>query len=106
VETFQPIARDWNILAPTLTPSIYPLEILGGAVAGMPPTGIRLILFRIEDGRVTVSGEADTFQMATDYFNSLSGSEVFRGFNLQSETPQMKANNSASFAISGTIPTP
>ncbi len=106
VETFQPIARDWNVLAPTLTPAVYPLEILGGAVAGMPAKGVRLILFRVEDGKITVSGEADTFQMATDYFNTLSGSVAFRGFDLQSDTPQMKANNSASFNISGSIPTP
>lgn len=106
VETFQPIARDWAVLSPTLSPSVYPLEILGGAVAGMPAKGVRLILFRVEDGKVTISGEADTFQMATDYFNTLSSSDAFRGFGLQSDTPQMKANNSASFNITGTIPTP
>jgi hypothetical protein len=106
VEKFQPIARDWASIAPTVTPMTYPLEILGGVVGSMPPKGVRLILFKIEDGRMTVNGEADTFQMATDYFNTLSAADALRGFNLQSETPQMKANNSASFNITGTLPTP
>jgi hypothetical protein len=106
VDKFQPIARDWTMIAPTAEPSQYPLEILSGVVAGMPPQGVRLIRFKIEAGTVGVEGEADTFQMATDFFNALATAESFRGFNLQSDTPQMKANNSASFNIHGTIPTP
>ncbi|MGH8048377.1 MAG: hypothetical protein ACREKL_14130 [Chthoniobacterales bacterium] len=106
VEKFQPIARDWNFIAPTLTPANYPLEILGAVVGGMPKTGVRLILFKIEDGQVNVSGEADTFQMATDFYNTLAATNELRGFNLQSQTPAMKPNGSASFDISGIIPTP
>jgi hypothetical protein len=106
VGKFQPIARDWPAIAPTVTPDIYPLEILRGAVEGMPQKGVRLILFKIEDGQVTVNGEADTFQIATDYYNTLSASKAFAGFNLQADTPQMKANNFASFNITGTLPTP
>lgn len=111
VEKFQPIARDWGAIAPTVTPVTYPLEILGAVVGAMPPKpasggGVKLILFNIDDGRVTVSGEADTFQMATDYYNTLAATEEMNGFNLQADTPQMKPNNSASFKITGTLPAP
>ncbi len=106
VDRFQPIARDWTMIAPTAEPVQFPIEILSGVVAGMPAQGIRLIRFKIEAGIVSVEGEADTFQMATDFFNALATAEAFRGFDLQSDTPQMKANNSASFNIHGTIPTP
>jgi hypothetical protein len=106
VEKFQPIARDWTMIAPTVEPEQYPLEILSGVVTGMPPQGIRLIRFKIEGGAVGVEGEADTFQMATDFYNALATAEGFRGFNLQSDTPQMKANNAASFNIHGAIPPP
>lgn len=105
VDKFQPIARDWTMIAPTAEPSQYPLDILSGVVSGMPQQGVRLIRFKIEGGAVGVEGEADTFQMATDFYNALATAESFRGFNLQSDTPQMKANNSASFNIHGTIPT-
>jgi hypothetical protein len=106
LEKFQPIARDWTMIAPTADPSQYPLEILNGIVAGMPPQGIRLIQFDVDNGKVTVGGEADTFQMATDFYNALATAEIFKGFNLQSDTPEMKANNSAKFNIHGAIPTP
>ena len=106
VEKFQPIARDWGMIAPTAEPLQYPLEILGGVVSGMPQKGIRLIRFKIESGAVGVEGEADTFQAATDFFITLTTAESFRGFNLQSDTPLMKANNTASFNIHGTLPTP
>ena len=106
VEKFQPMARDWPMVAATAEPGLYPLEILSGVVSSMPPKGIRLIRFKIENGAMGVEGEADTFQMATDFFNALVTSEAFKGFNLQSDTPQIKANGSASFNIHGMIPAP
>jgi hypothetical protein len=104
VEKFQPIARDWDVLAPSVEPEQFPLEILRGVVMAMPPDGIRLTRFTIEDGKVTAEGEANTFQMATDFTNSLGSSESLRGIPWESGTPEMQPNNTTRFSVTGTLP--
>jgi hypothetical protein len=105
VEKFQPIARDWDVLAPSVEPEQFPLEILRGVVMAMPPDGIRLTRFILEDGKVTVEGEANTFQMATDFTNSLGNSEPLRGITWESGTPTPESNNVWRFSNTGPLPT-
>jgi hypothetical protein len=104
VEKFQPVARDWDVLAPSVEPEQFPLEILRGVVMAMPPDGIRLTRFTIENGKVTVEGEANTFQMATDFTNSLGNSEALRGIAWESGTPEMQPNNTTRFSVTGALP--
>jgi hypothetical protein len=104
VETFQPIARDWDTLAASVEPEQFPLEILRGVVMAMPPDGIRLTRFTIEDGKVTVEGEANTFQMANDFTNSLGNSESLRGITWESDTPTTESNNAWRFTNAGALP--
>jgi hypothetical protein len=106
VEKFQPVARDWDTLAPSVELEQFPLEILRGVVMAMPPDGVRLTRFTIEDGKVTVEGEANTFQMATDFTNALSGSEALRGIQWEAGTPTPDSNNVWRFSNIGALPPP
>jgi hypothetical protein len=55
---------------------------------------------------VTVEGEANTFQMATDFTNALSGSEALRGIQWEAGTPTPDSNNVWRFTNAGALPPP
>lgn len=101
VEKFQPIASEWtSLLGRTADPGGYPLEILSAVVSAMPPEGIRLTEFGIEDTKVRVAGEADSFNIANDYLNKVAENDATV---VWTKTTPVPVGNTTRFAIEGVI---
>ncbi len=106
VETFQPIRKDWSLLAPTVEPAQFPLELLRGAVEAMPTGNIHLTRFVVEDGRIIIEGEADSFALASDYYNALAASEPLKGIDWSGNTNPSVGPTVTTFHAEGSLPTP
>ncbi len=79
VDRFQPTAVEWASIAPAAEPAQYPLELLRGVIAAMPPGGVRLTKFSVEDGRLAIDGEAPDFGAAKAFYNTLAASPQLKG---------------------------
>lgn len=106
VEAFQPTRRDWQLLAPTIEPAAFPLERLRGVVEALPAGKINLTRLVIEDGRIIVEGEAESFALATDYYNALAASEALRGITWSGNTNPVIGPAVTTFHAEGALPTP
>ncbi len=103
-EKFQPVVREWTLLGPGADTSAFPLETLHGIVRNMPPSGIRLTIYDVTNGQVTIEGEAETASLATEFFTSLSNDTDLARMNWQMPAPALLPNNAARFQLSGLIP--
>jgi len=105
VALFEPTIRDWAVIEPTAEPSQFPLELLNGVVAAMPPGNIHLTKFIIEDGRLQVDGESESFSLATDFYNNLAASEALKGIQWSNSNPNVGATVTT-FHAEGALPPP
>ncbi len=103
VDKFQPVAREWRVIAQTAESGFFPLEILHFLVGKLPGDGIRLTKFALSEGLVTVEGEANSLSMASDYFTAITGDEGLRQLKWEMPTPITLPNSSAQFRIQGTF---
>ncbi|MDD5200376.1 MAG: PilN domain-containing protein [Terrimicrobiaceae bacterium] len=105
VQTFQPIARDWSLVAPTADPSQFPLELLRGAIEAMPADGIRLTKFTVDTGKMVIEGEAKDYASATDFQANLKRSEALRGIDWSGTTNPTVEGPVTRFHAEGILPT-
>lgn len=102
VETFQPAIRAWKKIGPTADPAGYPLEGLLAVVTNLPQDGIRLTSYNLDEGKITVEGEAATVGVASQFFQRMAKNEALTGWRWEMPTPSLLPNNMARFQIIGT----
>lgn len=102
VEPLIGIARQWDLLAPSIEPDAFALEKLLLAVMALPADGVRLSLFEALPETVRIEGDARNVGIATLYFNSLQAQEGAAEFSWSMPSPVLQPDNSARFAIDGT----
>lgn len=103
VDEFQPTAGDWNFIAPTAEPALYPLALLRGVIEAMPPDGVRLTKFNVEGGRISIDGEAPDFAAAKAFYNSLASSPGLKGIVWDGNTTPT-VTTVTSFHAEGALP--
>lgn len=104
IEAYQPIAGEWtSLLGRTAEPEIFPLEILSRVVSAMPPEGIRLTLFKIDNLDVHLEGEADSFGVANNYAVKVVESDPVVSWTRQTPTTR---GSTTHFVIQGRIREP
>ncbi len=106
VAKFEPIRREWSVIEPTAEPSQFPLELLNAVVAAMPAGNLHLTKFVIEEGRLKIDGESDSFALATDFYNSLASNEVLRGIDWSGNTNPSVGPTVTTFHAEGALPPP
>jgi hypothetical protein len=104
VSLFQDTARDWRLVRSAVDSDFYPVEILYGLVQNMPANGLRLTLYDVTDGRVTVQGEAASASQATQFFAAISAVPALQPLQWQMPTPALLPNNAAQFQLTGNVP--
>jgi len=104
VSLFQDTARDWRLVRSAVDSDFYPVEILYGLVQNMPANGLRLTLYDMTDGRVTVQGEAASASQATQFFAAVSAVPALQPLQWQMPTPALLPNNAAQFQLTGNVP--
>jgi len=103
VETFAPVSRAWQLVAPTVEAEQFPLEILLQLVTNMPDSGIRLTTLTMNDNEVLVEGEAASVTLASNFFDSIENDEDFQYVTWEMPPPSLLPNNTARFQMRGTI---
>lgn len=100
-------SRDkWMSLQGALTPGEYPVELFFQLVQLLPPEGIRLTLFELNEEKLTLAGEASSIQHANNFREELSSKPAFRewGFADGFPTPEVMPDNRAQFRAEGRRP--
>ncbi len=94
-------ARQWEILAPSIDTSLFPLERLLLAVQSLPREGVRLSVFETIPDGIRIEGDARNVGLATLYFNTLQTAPGSEAFDWKMPSPALQPDNSARFAIDG-----
>ena len=100
-------SRDkWLSLQGALTPVEYPVELFFQLVQLLPPEGIRLTLFELNEEKLMLAGEASSIQHANNFREDLSSKPAFRewGFAEGFPTPEVMPDNRAQFRAEGRRP--
>jgi len=101
---FQPTVREWRHIGPGAETDYFPIEILHRVVRNMPPSGIRLTIYDLASGHVTIEGEAASASLASQFFTAVSHDEDLQVMNWQMPTPTLLPSSAARFQLSGLIP--
>jgi hypothetical protein len=70
----------------------------------MPAGNVHLTKLNIENGRLTIDGESDSFALATDFYNSLASSEALRGIDWSGNTNPTVGPAVTTFHAEGALP--
>lgn len=95
------VARQWELLAPSIDTSRFALEKLLLAVQSLPAEGVRLSVFEMVPEGIRIEGDARIVGLATLYFNTLQTAKGGEGYEWSMPSPALQPDNSARFAIDG-----
>lgn len=97
----------WEALQLALTPEQYPVELLFQLVQLLPPEGIRLTLFEMNEEKITIAGEASSVNHAISLREDLVSSPAFKewGFSDGFPNPAVRPDGRAEFHAEGRRPT-
>ncbi len=101
VSAFAPVSRSWQLVASTVEPEQYPLEILLQLVKNMPDSGIRLTTLTINDGEILVEGEATSAILASRFFESVESADDLWHIAWEMPPPSLLPNSTARFQMRG-----
>ena len=111
IATMEAARKHWQSLAPAFDYHLSAVEILDQVRQCLPAdekVDLRLTLFEVNrlrsPGVLTVTGEAPSYQAATDLGDRLKGRAELRIFQLAPETPVILPNGRASFRVIGRLP--
>ncbi|MCS7008785.1 MAG: hypothetical protein NZL93_02465 [Chthoniobacterales bacterium] len=102
-EPWMRVARDWEILVPTILPERFALEKLLLAVKALPADGVRFIVFESTEEGLRIEGEAKNVGLATVYYNSIQMVEGASFYDWTMASPILQPDNTARFAIEGKL---
>lgn len=101
---FQPAVREWRQIGPGAETDYFPIEILHRVVRNMPASGIRLTIYDLVGGHVTIEGEATSASLASQFFTAVSHDQDLQVMNWQMPTPALLPSSAARFQLTGQIP--
>lgn len=96
----------WDALQLALTPDQYPVELFYQLVQLLPPEGIRLTLFEMNEEKITLAGEASSVNHAISLREDLVSSPAFKewGFREGFPQPSVRPDGRAEFHAEGLRP--
>ena len=93
----------WQALEGAINPDLYPMELFHQIVSLLPEEGIRLKEFQIENGKITVSGEASTVNQALGFKDRLAACPALQGHAWNFPVPSIREDSRADFRAEGTL---
>ena len=92
----------WQRLQPVVDTANYPLELLLHVASGIPKDQLHLTLFGVEEGKISLSGEATQVAAAYKFFDALKAEPHLAGYSWVMSEPHLLPNDLAQFQIEGT----
>lgn len=93
----------WLDLEAALDPDLYPVELFHQVVTLLPPEGIRLTEFQIENDRLILSGAATTVNHALGFKDRLAACEPLQRYGWNFPVPRILEDSRADFRAEGTL---
>ncbi len=103
VQAIRDTEQQWEALQPSINPDQYPPETFQGIVSLLPPEGIRLKEFNLDQDRLVVAGEASSVNHALKFKADLENSESLKRYHWTFPQPTVLPDNRASFRAEGSL---
>jgi hypothetical protein len=101
VDEIRTTAHRWDLMEAAIDPEAFPVEQLLRCVKVLPPAGVRFTLFAVNNGKLTIRGEAKDAPAVFTYFDDLKKSRDLQGYRWKMPQPSSLANASWAFQIEG-----
>jgi hypothetical protein len=84
----QEAKQAWVAMEAAVNPDLYPVELYHQIISLLPPSGVRLNEFQIDNDKITVRGEASDTQKGLDFREQLTNSPALSGFDWNIPVPK------------------
>lgn len=103
IELIREAQGNWLEMESAIDPNLYPLEIYHQIVSLLPPEGIRLKEFQIDNGKVVIAGEATSVNHALGFRDKLQACQPLQRYAWNSPVPTIREDNRAEFRTTGVL---
>lgn len=94
----------WYEMEPAIEPDLYPVEVFHQVVALLPPEGIRLKEFQMDNGKLVIAGEATSVNHALGFKDKLAACAPLQRYTWNFPVPRIRdEDNRAEFRAVGNI---
>ena len=101
VAAIQGTAERWRQVEWAVNPKLYPVEVLYQVAGLLPHDGLRLTAVDIQNGKVSIRGEASTAPAAFKFAEDIKAKPDLQMFAWQMPSPTLRADGRAEFTIEG-----
>lgn len=101
VAAIQGTAERWRQVEWAVNPKLYPVEVLYQVTGLLPHDGLRLTAVDIQNGKVSIRGEASTAPAAFKFAEDIKAKPDLQMFAWQMPSPTLRADGRAEFTIEG-----
>jgi hypothetical protein len=102
VFSVQEAKQAWMAMEGAVNPDLYPVELYHQIISLLPPSGVRLNEFQIENDTLTVHGEASDTQKGLDFREQLTNSPALSRFEWNIPVPKSLDGTRVQFDAVGT----
>lgn len=102
VFSVQEAKQAWMAMEGAVNPDLYPVELYHQIISLLPPSGVRLNEFQIENDTLTVHGEASDTQKGLDFREQLTNSPALGRFEWNIPVPKSLDGTRVQFDAVGT----
>lgn len=100
----QRVVTDWREFRQAVDPRSFALDQLAAVAREIPGDQVRLTQFALENGRLTVSGEAADVAQAYALFEKIKASPSLQDYDWTSRQPQLAGKSKVRFEMEGVRP--
>jgi hypothetical protein len=97
----QRTSQRWDALETSVTPESFAAEILLQCASALPPEGVRLTTFGVENNRVIIVGEAKNATAPYEYETAIKANKILTPFRWSSAPPRQLPSGSWQFTLEG-----
>lgn len=102
VFSVQEAKQAWVAMEGAVNPDLYPVELYHQIIALLPPSGVRLNEFKIDNDKISVHGEASDTQKGLDFREQLTNSPALSRFDWNIPVPKSLDGTRVQFDAEGT----
>lgn len=103
IDTIREAQANWLEMEAAIDPDLYPLEVYHQIVSLLPPEGIRLKEFQMDNGKIVIAGEATSVNHALGFKDKLAASQPLQRYAWNFPVPSIREDNRADFRTTGVI---
>jgi hypothetical protein len=94
----------WREIRSAVDPRLFALDLLAAVAAQLPSDQVRLTLFSLESGRLSLAGEAPNVPQAYEFIEKIKTHPALAEFDWTSNQPQLAGKQMVRFEMEGRQP--